>query len=317
MRVASARSGLTVGRIAYLAWHAPRGFVERCAREGLLNLYLAGRGARAMERAVLRLAPLRPAPSDAPAVYFLSGCRFWHQTAFCAYSLLTRADARLRIVVLDDGTLTGVQASTLQEVFPGLEVAWAAEIEQKLDQHLPTERYPTLRRRRLVYPHLRKLTDVHVGSAGWKLVLDSDMLFHSRPEFLLEWLARPQRPCHMVDVEDAYGYSPTLMTELAGAPIPSRLNVGMCGLQSDAIDWDCLEAWCRVLLEREGSHYLQEQALVAMLTAGSPRAVAPAERYIVKPSRAETEHPSAALHHYVAETKAWYFRFGWQQTFRA
>jgi len=63
---------------------------------------------------------------------------------------------------------------------------------------------------------------------------------------------------------------------------------------------------------REGMHYLMEQAIVAMLTAGKHCANAPAQTYIVAPNRAETERPTAALHHYTAESKAWYYRFAWR-----
>jgi hypothetical protein len=196
--------------------------------------------------------------------------------------------------------------------FPGLQVQGATDIEGVLDKYLPAKKFPVLRHRRHVYPHLRKLTDVHAGSAGWKLVLDSDMLFHRRPDFLLDWISNPDRPCYMLDVENAYGYTIGLMTELAGKPIPSRVNVGMCGLRSDMIDWEMLEIWCKMLLDREGSHYLLEQALTAMLLAGTSCAIAPPDQYIVRPDRAETEHPQAALHHYVAESKARYFQFGWK-----
>jgi hypothetical protein len=159
---------------------------------------------------------------------------------------------------------------------------------------------------------LRKLTDVHAGNDGWNVVLDSDMIFHHRPDFFIDWLSGADRPFHLVDVEDAYGYSNALMTELAGATIPSRVNVGICGLHSNSIDWDLLEAWCNVLLKREGGHYLQEQALTAMLLAGHRCAVAPPEQYVVEPGREEAKHPRAALHHYVGSSKASYFRFGWR-----
>jgi hypothetical protein len=304
---------LTFGRLLYLCWYAPRSFCRKCLREGPLNLCLAWLGRRAMVRAACWLPAFSLAPPDAPKVFFLTGAQFWYQTAFCAFSLLVHAARPIRIVAVDDGTLTREQAEKLGRIFPGLQILWADESERRLEAHLPAARFPTLRRRRLVYPHLRKLMDVHAGNAGWRLVLDSDMLFHRRPDLLLDWLENPHEPLHMVDVEDAYGYSSGLMTELAGASIPQRLNVGLCGLRSDMIEWDRLEAWCRAMLEREGSHYLQEQAMVAMLTAGQPRAIAPPTEYIVKPSRAEVEHPTAALHHYVAETKAWYFRFGWQR----
>jgi hypothetical protein len=138
------------------------------------------------------------------------------------------------------------------------------------------------------------------------------MLFHRRPDFLLDWLAAPDGPCHMLDVDNCYGYSLGLMAELAGAPVPQRLNVGLIGLRSEDVDWERLEHWCAALIEREGTHYLQEQALTAMLVARGPRAAAPAGDYVVRPTRAQTERPTAALHHYVAESKAWYFRFGWR-----
>ena len=90
----------------------------------------------------------------------------------------------------------------------------------------------------------------------------------------------------------------------------------MCGLRSEALDWEELETWCRRLLDREGSHYLQEQALTAMLLAGSACAIAPTGQYVVNPDCAESKRPRAALHHYVAESKAWYFRFGWKHVFQ-
>ncbi|MDY3557849.1 glycosyl transferase [Gemmata sp. JC673] len=305
---------LRVGRLAYRLVHAPRAFLKKCAREGPLNLWLARRGRAAMERAALRLPPApEPLGADVPCVYFLTGAQFWYQTAFCGHSLRVRAGAPVRIVVIDDGTLRAEHAAALARVLPGLEVRPADAVVRRLDEHLPASKYPTLRRRRLVYPHLRKLTDVHAGGTGWKLVLDSDMLFFRRPDVLLRWLAAPDRPCHMRDVESAYGYSPALMAELAGAPVPDRVNVGVCGLRSDGIDWDRLEHWCRALAEREGDHYLQEQALTAMLVAGTRCVEAPAAEYVVRPARPEAERPTAALHHYVAESKAWYFRFGWRR----
>jgi hypothetical protein len=308
--------GLTVGRLVYLGWYAPRGFVRRCIHQGPVNLWLSGKGRRAMEDAVRRLPSLSTPREDAPTVFFLTGSGFWYQTAFCAYTLLVQAAQSLRVTIIDDETLTADQAAELKRIFPGVRLIWAMESNQRLDVHLPADRFPSLRGRRLMYPHLRKLTDVHVGQSGWKLVLDSDMLFHRRPTFLLDWLEAPDgRPLHMVDIEDAYGYSFQLMTKLANASIPRRVNVGACGLRSDAIDWDRLEKWCLTMLQCEGSHYLQEQAMVAMLMAGQPRAAAPPDQYIVAPSRIEAEHPTAALHHYVADSKAWYFRFGWQEIF--
>jgi hypothetical protein len=313
MIVHSVARRIGLGRLAYLGWHAPRGFAKRCIREGPLNLWLSARGRAAMIRAADRLPPLpRPANPATLAVHFLTGQKFWYQTAFCAYSLLNQAGESIRVVLIDDGSLAEPELGKLRRVLPDVDVVSATTVRERLDEHLPTSRFPSVRARRLVYPHLRKLTDVHAGQTGWRVVLDSDMLFHGRPTALLEWLKSPAQPCQMVDVENAYGYSAALLTELAGGPIPDRVNVGVCGLKSDGIDWDRLEFWCRTTLDREGSHYLQEQALTALLVAGQERVVLDEASYVVRPSRDESRHPQTALHHYVAESKAWYFRFGWR-----
>ena len=116
----------------------------------------------------------------------------------------------------------------------------------------------------------------------------------------------------MVDVETSYGYSEALMTSLAQAEIPQRLNVGICGLKSDDIDWEQLESWCKQMIEKEGTHYYQEQAITAILMAGKPCAIAPEKEYIVMPQREEVVNPQAVLHHYVADSKSWYFHYGWK-----
>ena len=303
---------VTLGRILYVTWHAPLGLVQRMRDSGACNLVLARAGEAAMRRAALRLPAVAAPEPDAPEVYFLSGRRFAHQTVFCAASLACHAGRAFRVVIVDDGTLQDAELRLFRHVLPGIRVVGPAEIERALDRCLPRARFPRLREHRTVYPHIRKLTDVHALGGGYKLVLDSDMLFQAPPEFLLRWLAAPTSPCHMADVADAYGYSPALLAELAGHTLPSRVNVGICGLSSDDIPWQTIERWCNELLVREGSHYLLEQALVAMLMVSCVPAVPPATAYVVSPNRDEVRHPQAVLHHYTAGSKAWYYRFGWR-----
>jgi hypothetical protein len=301
-----------IGRLTYRFYYAPLGFLGRCRREGALNLYLSSRGQTQMERAAAELPPVESPEGPAAEVYFLSGRKFWYQTCFCAWTLLRHSEIPLRPIVLDDGSLDEAMQAALRRVIPQVRFDPRPAIETRLDRALPASRFPTLRRHRLVYPHLRKLTDVHAGLTGWRLVLDSDMLFFRRPEFLLDWLRDPQRPAHMLDVAQSYGYPKPVLDELAGAPLAERLNVGVIGLKSETVDWERLESWCRTLLEKHGSHYLLEQGLTAMLLAGQPCAVAPEADYVAMPPADEVHRPKAVMHHYVAESKALYFRHGWR-----
>jgi len=311
LRSQARRMGLGVAM--YHLYHAPKGVIHRYFKRDPLRRALDAQAQRAMENAAYQLPPLPDFGSETPLdIHFLTGKKFWYQTCFCAYSMALHSKINLRPILYDDGSLALSYQAEFQRIFPTVQIFSQDAIQARLEAHLPQRQFPSLRHRRLAYPNLRKLTDIHIGSSGWKLVLDSDMLFFRSPTLLLNWLRSPQQPCHMVDVETAYGYSPGLMTSLAGTPIPERINVGISGLNSSTLDWDELEFWCKTMLDQEGTHYYQEQAMVAMLMARQPCAIAPARDYLVMPDRTEVLSPQAVLHHYVADSKPWYFRDGWK-----
>jgi ferredoxin-thioredoxin reductase catalytic subunit len=309
---------LRLGIILYRFYYAPKGFIQKCLRQGSINMAIDYQARQQMERAAYRLKPVE---SDALAkpleIHFLSGRKFWYQTCFCAYSMAQHAKTNLCPVIYDDGSLEKKYQDEILRIFPNARIILKQEIQERLEEYLPQSKFPYLRERRLNYPNMKKLTDIHAGLSGWKLVLDSDMLFFRSPTFLLNWLKSPEQPCYMVDVETSYGYSDALMTSLTGVEIPERLNVGICGLRSEDIDWEQLEYWCKTLIGQEGTHYYQEQALTMMLMAGKPCAIAPAQDYVVMPKREEVIHPQGILHHYVADSKRWYFRYGWKHVFQS
>jgi hypothetical protein len=314
MKFRSSARSFGLGRAAYWLWHAPAAAVKKSiAAGGPLEQFRDDRAHAGMTHAAAQLTPQsHPPAKDWPELHFLTGKKFWDQTAFCLQTFQAQAGRAAQAVFHDDGSADEATRAQLTRLFPAAHWRRTAEIEAGLDTVLPAAKFPVLRERRAHYPNLRKLTDVHAGAHGWRLVLDSDMLFFRRPDFLLAWLASPTRALHMVDVQDSYGYSRPLLESLAGAPLPPRVNVGLCGLRSDALDWEKLEFWCRRLIEAEGTSYYLEQALVAMLFAGHDCAAAPAEDYLLLPSEDECRAPRAVMHHYVAQSKRGYFRYAWR-----
>jgi hypothetical protein len=306
---------LGLGRLVYHLYHVPVASVRAVFRSGgPVQALRTARGRAAMEVAARRLRAPSPAGDGPPlSVHLLTGSRFWYQTAFCLHTLSTHSGRRVCPVAYDDGSLLPAQAEQLLRIFPGGRIVAGSETRERLERFLPRGRYPTLRERWDRYPNIRKLIDPHLGSRGWKLVIDSDLLFFREPAFLLSWSDAPGAPLHAVDVADAYGYTPGIMEALAGKPIPGRVNVGLCGLDSAAMDWPQIEAWCRALVEREGTSYYLEQALVAMLVAGRACAVAPAGDYVTLPRLPEALECRAVMHHYVAESKRWYFQSNWRR----
>ncbi len=306
---------MTPGRLFYLLYHAPLAALRSSViAGGPVNQWITRCGQLAMRTAAAHLPPQPTPPADAPRIAFLTGKKFWYQTAFCASSLLRVADRPLAFEFIDDGSFDDAFATEARRVFPGCLLTTAADAETRLDAALPADRFPALRRQRLTYLHLRKLTDAHAGRTGPRLVLDSDMLFFRKPDALLRWFDDPAQPIHMLDVHDAYGYPAATLAELAGTTIPSLVNVGILGLHSDHIDWAKLEHACATLLARHGTSYYLEQALSALLLAGQPAQRLPAADYRLLPTEAECLAPTAALHHYVAESKRGYFRHAWRLT---
>lgn len=305
------------GKLVYQLWHRPVGACAQSWREGgPLARRATESGRREMEAAAYRLPPL-PAPSadaGAPlAPWFLTGRRYWYQTAFCLRSFGLATRRTLAPVILDDGSLEEPQLDALRRLCPHLEVDRAAAIEARLDAHLPFARFPSLRARRREFPLLRKLTDPHVGRTGWRLLMDSDLLFFRRPDTLVAWLDSPASALRAEDIANAYGYPIPLLNELAGCPVPQHVNTGLLGLRSEGIDWDRMEFWCRTLLERGGPRYYQEQALAALLLAGKECVVPPPADYVLLPAPPEAHECRAVMHHYVAESKRWYFQNNWKR----
>jgi hypothetical protein len=267
-----------------------------------------------MERAACSLPVSRaPVTPGLPELHFLTGRKFWYQTAFCLHSLQFHSGLAFRPVFHDDGSLGETIAARLLGLFPHARIERVCASASRVAALLPPDRFPAIHAElRRVHPNFRKLTDVHVGATGYRVVLDSDMLFFRRPDFLIEWLQQPRNPLYMLDVADAYGYSKNLMTTLAGHSPPPCVNVGFCGFNSSEIDWARLESWCRQLVAAEGTHYYIEQAVSAMLFAGRPCAIAPRPDYLVMPDAVECRAPTAVLHHYVADSKCGYFRHAWR-----
>jgi hypothetical protein len=267
-------------------------------------------GSRLMEKASLQLPPI-PSFEHGFPVYFLTGKNYLYQTLFCIQSLVKVTGLKFLFILVDDGTLDNMLLTLIVRLLPGARVVAAKTIEQNLGQKLPAAVYPNLTAKRKVYPHLKKLTDIHtLDGADWKLVMDSDMLFWRYPAEVITWLKNPQKPIHMLDCVESYGYSKPLMEQLCGDKLPDLINVGIVGLNSAALNWGRLDKWIFELESKEGGSYYLEQALTAMLLGSQQSIVLNQEDYKVNPQ--SLMHERNILHHYVNLSKKIYFMQAWK-----
>ena len=279
---------------------------------GYFNYRILNTGNKQMTKALSRLPP-SISYIDGLTVYFLTGERFLHQTIFCIRSLTKVSSQKYCFILVDDGTFTDKQHSLVSAKVPGAIVVSAREIEMNLDKHLPVSNYPYLRQKRQVYPHLKKLTDIHtISRPGHKLVLDSDMLFWKEPGALINWLKNPTQPIYMLDCELSYGYSQSLMEKLTGCKIQQLINVGAIGFDSKDIKWDNLERWVSAMEAEEGTSYYLEQALTAMSIGDLESRVLNRDEYIVNPQNLDKIGSVDILHHYVDVSKRIYLEKAWK-----
>lgn len=247
-------------------------------------------------------------------IYFLTGKKYLYQTLFCAFSLVKVSPKEtFQFILVDDGSFDDEFISQINSQMPNAKIITKTEIENNLGNRLPKLKYPYLNDKREIYPHIKKLTDIHtLDENPYKLVLDSDMLFWNEPVELINWLKQPNGCIYMLDCVESYGFDTALMQSLCGHEIPRLMNVGAIGIQSSTINWDHLETWGKTLEEKEGPSYFLEQALSAMIVSNQDKAILSKEEYIVNPEQGANNSNLNKLHHYVDLSKKYYFGSAWK-----
>lgn len=279
---------------------------------GYFNYRNMVKGRKLMEHAALDLPSVYSYAEGLP-VYFLTGKNYLYQTLFCIRSLAKVSDEKFKFILVDDGSFDNQIINSIKKQLPKADIITKEIIDQNLKEYLPANSYPELHHKRKIYPHIKKLTDIHtLPGSEWKIVLDSDMLFWGEPQTIIDWLRRPTMPLHMIDCKESYGYTKPLMEDLCNTVVKPLINVGAIGLNSNSINWDKLENWVKILEEKEGSSYYLEQALTAMLIGNESSINLGDNEYIVNPSPNISSNKVGVLHHYVDLSKEVYFKKMWK-----
>lgn len=301
---------LTLGRVAYLFYYAPAGALQKGLRKTVRGWWGKRRLARAVPAFDLPEPPAA-AGQEPLALHLLIGARYVAEACLVSHSLAWAAGRPVAPHFYDDGTLAPDDCALLRAKLPRSRFFLKPEIEACLAEKLPEDRFPCLRRLRPAYPHIRKLTDLHLFPGEWKLISDADVLFFRHPAQLLAHVAA-REATHMVDIQPAYGVPRAALDRLAGCPVHEKVNVGLCHLRSPAIEWDFVEHCAATLLADHGFSYYLEQALTAILLAQA-HAVPLSSDYVVYPDAATARRADRAALHYVDDSRSFYYDFAWRQ----
>ncbi|MCS7063710.1 MAG: hypothetical protein NZM04_06670 [Methylacidiphilales bacterium] len=246
-------------------------------------------------------------------IHFLTGKKYWYQTLFCIFSLQNHITRPIKPIIYDDGTFDHNLLQLFNDVLPLVVFKAYSELFSDFESNLPPNRYPTLHLCWHHYPHIRKLICPHLGSQGWKLMIDSDILFYRKPSLLIEQIDNPKVCLFGMDSSNYYGYPISTLEKIAQNSIPNQINVGICGINSSDLDWDFIEYAIKQLYATHGHSYYLEQALIAIHAARYPYRLAPANEYVTNPSLPEAINCTAICHHYTSESKIYYFKYNWKK----
>lgn len=307
---------MSLGKIAYKYFFKPtfsvRYHISHFGLRGWLNMR---RGEQQMKKAALKLPPVNLSADKILNVSFLTGANYWHQTIFCAYTLVGYLDGRVGIKLYSDGTLTDEHIGFINKVLPGIEAISEKQVLQHLDVALPQYKFPTLRHLRNWHPFFRRLIDIHTAPS-WTIHLDSDMIFFGKPDQILEayqrktalYMKEQLANSYFVDNED------TLRDKYSINCIKS-VNGGIIAYDNDRIDYLDLEEKAKLLLH----HYPQagpaqvEQTLMSYVLYQQTAAALDEKAYTIFYDDRPDLSGQQIVRHYIFKAKLPYFTTEWKK----
>lgn len=208
---------------------------------------------------------------------------------------LTSAKSFLRfcpamaVTVHDDGSLTTVDKGRVHKHLPGIKIIDRALSDRAMHDLLP----PAAFEQRQRHLFLMKLFDFnHFHKGTHTILLDSDILFLSRPDEVLAWLSR-DNPQPFYNKNPGSSYRAKAVPP--GVEITPFLNAGFMGY-AGSFSMEEIYDSCQEL-----DFWLEDQTIYALLLAGKGAAPLDPERYMVYTGQAVTD--LVAMVHFISTNR--------------
>jgi hypothetical protein len=219
----------------------------------------------------------------------------WQPCLWSLVSFYELTGLRLPLLIYSDGSLESSHMARIKGIFPDARIIDPAEADAATSASL--DRFPNCRRFRLIQPCARRIIDLPIlCKSNSILMLDSDVLFFSRPEELVRQIESvgSGRFVFERDMQDAYFDSRHRIRESFNIEIASQVNCGIMLADISNFDYGRIERWLgQAPIEK---HPWAEQTLWAMY-AGQGRTTLLGEEYDVTMS--EQIKSKTVMKHYI------------------
>jgi len=204
-------------------------------------------------------------------------------------------------VLHDDGTLTDADVAELRENFPDARVIRRTEADAALDEALAG--YPHCRENRVKHPWFLKVFDTrHFAPHDRYIVIDSDIVFFRKPDFVLEWMrSRPETFWFMEDTKEKYSSARAGIETAMGFPIWERVNSGFDLMVRPAVELSLAETFLERCAPMAREYQFLEQTFFAVAGSAWARGGKLPTEYEI--SWTNLRRPGAVCRHYVGPFK--------------
>ncbi|TWR25192.1 hypothetical protein FPZ43_17115 [Mucilaginibacter pallidiroseus] len=313
-------SKLGVGKLLYKYIFAPTlGIRYQISHFGIAGSIRYAIGEKALKNAVTHLLPISTeAKVDQITFCFLTGKNYWHQTLLCVQSLHKQLSVKFNVAVYSDGSLSEAHVNVMRRAIPDASFILQTDVDERLTHTLPYEQYPTLNYLRNWHPFFKRMIDIHCAP-GWKIHMDSDMIFFHNPVELRDAFEN-KKAIYMADLlTDSY-FVDELQTLLYKYNIQCAPNVngGIIAYNSDLVDYEDLEQKAKLLIDdyKNTGPARIEQTLMSYLLFKQEATALDPDRYKVlfdlKPHFQEYQ----VCRHYIFKAKLSYFTREWKKIIR-
>lgn len=204
-------------------------------------------------------------------------------------------------VLHDDGTLTDEDVLELQTNFPDATVIRRGEADLALGDALTA--YPLCRMNRLKHPWFLKVFDTrHFAPHDRYIVIDSDIVFFRKPDFVLDWMEkRPETFWFMEDTKEKYSSGRAGIESEMGFPVWERVNSGLDLMFRPAVDLALAEKFLDRCAPLAREFHFLEQTFFAVAGSAWGRGGKLTADYEI--SWTNFRRPGAICRHYVGPFK--------------
>lgn len=261
---------------------------------------------------ILQANPCTGLTDDSAEIHVLTSSQDWLNLLWTLKSFYALSGIKYKLAIHEDGTLGDGEIQHMRRLFPEAAIIMKQDSDSRVLPRLVD--YPKALQFRSTNPLSLKLFDFPLYLNSERMILlDSDILFYSRPDALLDKInsATYRKNIFNRDVSGALNVDAAQVREKFGFDLLERFNSGLGLIHQDSIRLD----WVEEFLDLEGiqsHHWRIEQTLIALCSCRFGAELLP-EEYDVYLYKGLEDRPSR---HYVGAVRHLMYAEGMKRLYK-